>query len=73
VEALEQAGGDGECPRCSGTTVVIVNDRLESVNRNGHLFTLEEAREFVEEEEDDRCPLCGTKRGPTIRIGWPPP
>jgi ssDNA-binding Zn-finger/Zn-ribbon topoisomerase 1 len=74
VRRLEKAAGaGGECSRCSGTTVIYVNDRLESVSRTGRLFTQEEARVFVEEEEDGRCPRCGTRRGPTIRIGWAEP
>jgi ssDNA-binding Zn-finger/Zn-ribbon topoisomerase 1 len=67
------AGAGGECPRCAGTTVIIVNGKLESVNRNGQKFTPEEAEAFVAEEEGGRCPLCGARRGPTIQIGWPPP
>jgi Zn finger protein HypA/HybF involved in hydrogenase expression len=70
VEALEQAGGGGECPRCSGTTVIIVNDELSSVTKGRRLFTPEEARAFVEEEEDGRCPVCGSGRGPEIVVGW---
>jgi Ribonuclease G/E len=38
LETLEQAGG-GECPRCSGTTVVIVNDKLSSFTKGRRLFT----------------------------------
>jgi hypothetical protein len=71
VEALEQAhpGGGEECPRCSRTTVITVNDKVESVNRNGRFFTSEEAQDFVrEEEEAGRCPLCGSVRA-TITVG----
>jgi Zn finger protein HypA/HybF involved in hydrogenase expression len=63
LEVLEQAGGDGECPRCAGTTVIIVNGKVESVNRDGQRFTPKEAQEFArEEEQNGRCPLCGQKR-----------
>jgi Zn finger protein HypA/HybF involved in hydrogenase expression len=69
VEALEQAHGGGECPRCSGTTVIIVNGRVESVNRSGQMFTPEEAEAFVrEEKEGGRCPVCGSVRA-TIAVG----
>jgi hypothetical protein len=70
VKQLEEAYGGGECPRCSGTTVVIVNDKLSSVTKGGRLFTSEEAQAFVAEEEDGRCPVCGTPRGPEIVVGW---
>jgi hypothetical protein len=39
VKQLEEAHGSGECPRCSGTTVVIVNDKLSSVTKGRRLFT----------------------------------
>ena len=74
VKRLEAAMGDGgECPRCSGTTVIYVNRKLGGVSKPGRKFTLEEARAFVDEEEDGRCPLCGAEREPTIRLSsWPP-
>jgi len=69
VRRLEvETGSGGECPRCSGTTVIIVNGKVGSVNRNGHLFAPEEAQAFVEEEEDGRCPVCGQGR-PEITVG----
>ncbi len=73
LEAIEQAHGGGECPRCSGTTVAYVNDKLEGASRHGRKLPPAEAEAFVEEEEDGRCPVCGTKRAPTIRIGSPAP
>jgi Zn finger protein HypA/HybF involved in hydrogenase expression len=63
VHRLEDAAGSGgECPRCAGTTVIIVNNNVESVNRDGQKLGPEEAREFADEERDGRCPLCGQKR-----------
>jgi hypothetical protein len=68
VKRLEQVGGDGECPRCSGTTVIFVNDELSSVNRDGIQFTDEDARTFV--EEGGECPLCGRGREEITVGGW---
>jgi Zn finger protein HypA/HybF involved in hydrogenase expression len=62
VEALEQAGGGEECPRCSGTIVVFVNGKLDSVSKQGRKFTPEEAEAFAGEEDDGRCPVCGQGR-----------
>jgi hypothetical protein len=71
VRRLEDAvGGGGECPRCSGTTVIIANGNLKSLNRNRQKFTLEEAEEFVDEEEDGRCPVCGAGRQTGTVGGW---
>jgi ribosomal protein S27AE len=73
LKRLEEAAGGGECPRCSGTVVIYVNDELESVTKAGRKFTPEEAEAFASEEEGGRCPRCGTKRGPEIRTGAPAP
>lgn len=70
VRRLEEAGSGGECPRCSGTTIIYLNDKLGSVSKNGRTFTPEEAQAFVDEEEHGKCPLCGTSRGPEIVVGW---
>jgi len=72
VRRLEGAGGGGKCPRCSGTAVIYLNGRLDSVSKHGRRLTPGEAETFASEEEDDRCPVCGAKRTP-IRIGWRPP
>ncbi len=73
LKRLEETSAGGECPRCSGTTVIYVNHKLGGVSKPGRKFTLEEAEAFVDEEEDGRCPICGAERGPTIRLGsWPP-
>ena len=68
VEALEQAHSGGECPRCSGTTVIIVSGKLGGVSKPGRKFTREEAEAFVAEEEAGRCPLCGKVRE-QIKVG----
>ena len=74
VRRLEDAsGGGGECPRCSGTTMIFVNNGLKSVTKDGRKFTPEEAEGFAGEEEDGRCPVCGARRSPGIRIGSPAP
>jgi rubredoxin len=70
VRRLEEVGSERECPRCSGTTIIYLNNELESVSKAGRIFTPEEARAFVDEEDDGRCPLCGTSRGPEIVVGW---
>ena len=72
VRRLEDAAG-GKCPRCSGSIVVFVNGKLNGVSKDGRKLTSEEAEAFAGEEEDGRCPLCGAKRGPEIRIGWEAP
>ncbi len=74
LERLEGVGGGGgECPRCSGTTIIHVNDALHGVTRHGRRFTPEEAEAFESEEEAGRCPVCGVRRTPGIRIGWDAP
>jgi Zn finger protein HypA/HybF involved in hydrogenase expression len=70
VEALEQAGGGGECPRCSGTTVIFVNGKLRSVTRGRQKLTPEDAQAFADEEEDGRCPMCGQGRQEITVGGW---
>lgn len=72
VTRLEDtAGGNGECPRCSGTTVIYLNGKLESVNRDGRLFTPKEAEAFErEEDEEGRCPVCGAARQVITVGGW---
>jgi len=72
VEALEQADGGNRCPRCSGTTVVLVNGNLWSVTKEGQKLTPEEAEAFAGEEEDGRCPVCGQGRQ-EIKAGREPP
>jgi ssDNA-binding Zn-finger/Zn-ribbon topoisomerase 1 len=70
LQRLEEATDDGgECPRCSGTTVIYVNGKVSNVSKDGQKFTPEEAEAFESEEEDGRCPVCGQERGPEIVIG----
>jgi hypothetical protein len=75
IKRLEGAsGGGGECPRCSGTTVIYLNGKLDGVSKHGRRFTPEEAEAFKSEEEQDGCcPVCGARRGPGIRVGWAAP
>ncbi len=73
LKRLEAAvGGGGECPRCSGTVVIYINDELECITKHGRTFTPEEAEVFESEEEKGGCcPVCGTERAPEITIGGP--
>jgi hypothetical protein len=77
VRRLEGASyavtGGGECPRCSGTTLIHVHDALHSVSRHGRILTPEEAEAFAGEEEGGCSPVCGATRGTGIRIGSPAP
>jgi hypothetical protein len=70
VKRLEDAGGGGECPPCSGTTVGYVNGALKSVSKDGRRFTPEEVEAFEGEEEGERCPVCGGSRQ-EITLGRP--
>jgi hypothetical protein len=72
LRRLEDASGEGgECPRCSGTVVVYVNDELDSVTKDGRKLTPDEALAFESEEaQDGRCRVCCAK-GQEITIGGP--
>ena len=83
VEALEAAaGGDGGCPRCVGTLIIIGNaeakpgspGEFHSASWNGEPITAEELRERQSERSSERkCSRCGRKIEPDeaveIRIG----
>ena len=69
LRQLEDASGGRGCARCSGTTVVHLNGMLSSVSRDGRKFTPEEAVAFEYNEQDGRCPVCGTSRR-EITVGW---
>ncbi len=72
LERLEAALGDEECPRCSGTVMIYIDDELESIIRHGRVLTPEEAEAFESEEEKGGCcPVCGAECGPAITIGGP--
>ena len=72
IRRLEDAtGADGECPRCSGTTIITINGKLGGASKNGRKLPPAEAEAFVaEEEEKGRCPLCGTVREQITVGGW---
>ena len=70
VRRLEDASGSGDCPRCSRSTMVYVNEVLESVTKGGRKFTPEEAEAFESEEEGGRCPVCGQGRPEIVIGGW---
>ncbi len=70
---LEDAGGDGECPRCSGVVAVTMNDEFWSASKDGVPMSREEYEAFEDEEDEEgRCPMCGEKPH-DIRVGWPAP
>lgn len=71
VRRLEDAAGDGECPRCSGMVVVLMDGEFSGAGKHGREMTEEEYREFEAEEDDEgRCPACGRK-STEITVGWP--
>jgi hypothetical protein len=70
LKRLEKTAGGGECPRCSGTVVIYVNDELESVTKDGRKFTSEEAQAFESEEGNGRRPACRASRH-EITLGGP--
>ena len=73
LEAATGGGSDG-CERCAGTTVTIINGKVHSVSKRGHKFPHAAAVAFVvEEQPDNRCPVCGTRRVKRFQVGGPIP
>ena len=70
LKRLEKTAGGGECPRCSGTVVIYVNDELESITKDGRRLAPEEAEAFASDEGNGRCPMCGASRH-EITLGGP--
>src|SRR5215216_2769080 len=74
VQDLEAvARGDGGCPRCVGTLIIVgdaMTGTFRSASWNGEEITAEEAREH---QTETRCPRCGRKldpeNRPVIRVG----
>ncbi len=69
LEALEDAGSGGECPRCSGIVATFINGELHDASRHGKPMSEEEYRAHqAEEDPDGKCPVCGgrptTIKGP---------
>jgi len=68
IEALEAlADGDGGCPRCVGTLIIVgdaMTGTFRSASWNAEEITEEEAREHQTERE---CPRCGRKLDPENR------
>ncbi len=65
LEALEDAGSGGECPRCSGIVATFINGELHDASRHGEQMS--EAEYFEHEAEKDldgKCPVCGGR--PTV-------
>jgi hypothetical protein len=76
VRRLEEATGGGSdgCERCAGTTVAIINGKVDSVTKRGHKFPHATAVAFVAEEGPGRvCPVCGTHRRQVASVGGPVP
>ena len=60
LKVLEDAGGGGECPRCSGIVATFVNGELHDASRYGKAISREEY--FTLEAEtglNGECPVCG--------------
>ncbi len=72
IRRLEEAGGGGECPRCSGVFAVTMNGEFSSASKHGVPMSREDYEALEAEEEDGRCPACGEKPH-DIRVGWPAP
>lgn len=73
IRRLEDAGGDGECARCSGAVGIFLNGEFSSANRHGEPMSEEEWHQHeAEEEPDGRCPACGEKAAEIV-VGWPAP
>ncbi len=71
VKKLEDVGGGGECPRCSGVVAVTMNDEFSSASKDGEPMSEEEYEAFeAEEDGEGRCPVCGEKPE-NITVGWP--
>ncbi len=71
VRKLEDSGGDGECPRCSGVVGIFVCGAFSSAHKNGEPMSEEEYEAFEAEEDGaGRCPVCGQKPE-SITVGWP--
>ncbi len=70
VRHLEDAGGGGECPRCSGVVAVTMNGEFSSAHKNGVPMSEGEWDAFEDEEEEGRCPVCGQKPE-AVSVGWP--
>ncbi len=71
IKRLEDVGGGGECPRCSGVVAVTMNGEFSSAHKNGEPMSEEEWDAFeAEEDEEGRCPMCGQKPE-NITVGWP--
>ncbi len=70
IRYLEDTGGGGECPRCSGVVGIFMNGGFSSAHKNGVPMTEEEWVAFEAEEENGRCPACGRKPE-SITVGWP--
>lgn len=70
LKVLEDAGGGGECPRCSGMVVVLMGGEFSGASKHGREMSEEEWRDFEAEEDQGRCPVCGAK-ATEITLRWP--
>ncbi len=71
IRKLEDSGGDGKCPRCSGMVAIFMNGEFSSAHKNGVPMSREEYEAHeAEEDGEGRCPVCGQKPE-IITVGWP--
>ncbi len=71
IQQLEDAGGDGECPRCSGVLGIFLDGEFRSTSKHGEEMSEGEYETFeAGEKPDGRCPVCGEKAA-EINGGWP--
>ena len=62
LRLLEDAGGDWECPRCSGMVVVYLGGELLNANRDGKpMSKAEYLAHEAEDGPDGECPVCGER------------
>ena len=71
LKVLEDAGGGGECPRCSGVVEVFICGEFSGASKHGKEMSKEDYRDFLaEEDEKGCCPVCQRKHT-EITVGWP--
>ncbi len=62
VKVLEDAGGGGECPRCSGIVATFINGELDNASRHGRPMSRGEYFSHeAEDGPDGECPVCGQR------------
>ena len=73
LRVLEDTGGGGECPRCSGLVATFVNGEFDSASRHGGQMSEEEYLAYEGENgPDSEYPVCG-ERPIVVKSGSPGP